>query len=192
MLWVGLGNPETRYAHNRHNIGFMVVEAMAEFYEFSGWKKQEAALLATGMIGGQKIRLVKPMGYMNRSGQVVGAVARYFSMEPEHITVFHDDIDLKPGTIRIKNGGGHGGHNGLRDLDQHMGKNYWRVRIGVGRPDHEAVDRWVLSDFSDFERKAWLHPLLGAIMHHAPILVDMAARDIFLTRVASAGADGTK
>ena len=184
MLWVGLGNPGSSYAKNRHNVGFMVLDALAREFGFSEWRGTKTAAEASGRIGTTKIRLLKPLSYMNRSGLPVAQMAKYYDIAPEDILVFHDDIDLGAGKIRIKQGGGHGGHNGLRDIDRHIGKEYWRVRIGVGRPDgHQDVDKWVLSDFSKQEQTDWLDALLEAIPSEAMRLSekDMAG---FASRVA--------
>ena len=174
MLWVGLGNPGSSYANNRHNVGFMALDQIASDYSFSDWKTGKSSAEASGLIYGKKIRLLKPLAYMNRSGLPVGQSANYYDIGADKIIVFHDDIDLGAGKMRIKQGGGHGGHNGLRDIDRHMGKEYWRVRIGVGRPDtSQDVDRWVLSDFSKQERADWLTSLIEAISAECPRLIDM-------------------
>ena len=173
MLWVGLGNPGSSYAKNRHNVGFMVLENLARDYGFSEWRQTKSAAQTDGLIGGKKIRLLKPLSFMNRSGPPVAQTANYYSLAPENIIVFHDDIDLGAGKIRVKRGGGHGGHNGLRDIDRHIGKDYWRVRIGVGRPDgRQDVDKWVLSDFTKQEQSDWLSPLIEAMIQEAPRLIE--------------------
>ncbi len=131
MLWVGLGNPGSSYAKNRHNVGFMALDYLAEAYRFADWRQTKPAAETSGLVGATKIRLLKPLSYMNRSGLAVAQMAKYYDIAPENILVFHDDIDLGAGKIRVKQGGGHGGHNGLRDIDRHIGKEYWRVRIGA-------------------------------------------------------------
>ena len=184
MLWVGLGNPGSSYAKNRHNVGFMVLENLARDYGFSEWRQTKSVAQTYGLIRGKKIRLLKPLYFMNRSGLPVAQTANYYSLAPEKIFVFHDDIDLGAGKIRVKEGGGHGGHNGLRDIDRHIGKDYWRVRIGVGRPDwRQDVDKWVLSDFTKQEQSDWLSPLIEAMIQEAPRLIekDMAG---FASKVA--------
>ena len=184
MLWVGLGNPGSSYAKNRHNVGFMALDYLAEAYRFADWRQTKPAADTSGLIGKTKIRLLKPLSYMNRSGLPVAQMAKYYDIAPENILVFHDDIDLGAGKIRVKQGGGHGGHNGLRDIDRHIGKEYWRVRIGVGRPDgRQDVDKWVLSDFTKQEQTDWLDALLVAITSEAARLSekDMAG---FTSRVA--------
>lgn len=184
MLWVGLGNPGSSYAKNRHNVGFMALDYLAEAYRFADWRQTKPAAETSGLVGTTKIRLLKPLSYMNRSGLPVAQMAKYYDIAPENILVFHDDIDLGAGKIRVKQGGGHGGHNGLRDIDRHIGKEYWRVRIGVGRPDgRQDVDKWVLSDFTKQEQTGWLDALLAAITNEAVRLSD---RDMagFASRVA--------
>ena len=184
MLWVGLGNPGSSYAKNRHNVGFMALDYLAEAYRFADWRQTKPAAETSGLVGTTKIRLLKPLSYMNRSGLAVAQMAKYYDIAPENILVFHDDIDLGAGKIRVKQGGGHGGHNGLRDIDRHIGKEYWRVRIGVGRPDgRQDVDKWVLSDFTKQEQTDWLDALLAAITNEAGRLSD---RDMagFASRVA--------
>ena len=184
MLWVGLGNPGSSYAKNRHNVGFMALDYLAEAYRFADWRQTKPAAETSGLVGTTKVRLLKPLSYMNRSGLPVAQMAKYYDIAPENILVFHDDIDLGAGKIRVKQGGGHGGHNGLRDIDRHIGKEYWRVRIGVGRPDgRKDVDKWVLSDFTKQEHTDWLDALLVAITSEAARLSekDMAG---FTSRVA--------
>ncbi|MGB1625160.1 MAG: aminoacyl-tRNA hydrolase [Candidatus Puniceispirillaceae bacterium] len=184
MLWVGLGNPGSSYAKNRHNVGFMALDYLAEAYRFADWRQNKPAAETSGLVGTTKIRLLKPLSYMNRSGLPVAQMAKYYDIAPENILVFHDDIDLGAGKIRVKQGGGHGGHNGLRDIDRHIGKEYWRVRIGVGRPDgRQDVDKWVLSDFTKQEQTDWLDTLLAAITSEA---VRLSEKDMagFASRVA--------
>ena len=184
MLWVGLGNPGSSYAKNRHNVGFMALDYLAEAYRFADWRQTKPAAETSGLVGTTKIRLLKPLSYMNRSGLPVAQMAKYYDIAPENILVFHDDIDLGAGKIRVKQGGGHGGHNGLRDIDRHIGKEYWRVRIGVGRQDgRQDVDKWVLSDFTKQEQTDWLDTLLAAITSEA---VRLSEKDMagFASRVA--------
>lgn len=183
-LFVGLGNPGTKYQGNRHNIGFMMVDLLARDYGFDGWKSKAGAQMATGRIGMTKIALLKPQSFMNKSGLPVAEAARFFKIEPENIIVFHDEIDLGEGRLRVKQGGGHGGHNGLRDIDRHIGKNYWRVRMGVGRPDtKEDVHKWVLNDFSRHDMNTWLPAFMEALSREAGLCAegDMAS---YMSRVA--------
>lgn len=189
LLFAGLGNPGQEYAGNRHNAGFMALDALADKHGFSDWKTKGGAHTAEGRIGSQKIIAIKPQGYMNKSGLPVAEVARFFKIPPEDVFVFYDEIDLAAGKIRVKRGGGHGGHNGIRDIDRHLGSDYWRVRIGVGRPEQVIpgsqidIRKWVLMDFAASERSGWLARLLGAMADEAPFL---AAHDegSFMSRVA--------
>ena len=172
LLFAGLGNPGQNYAMNRHNVGFMAVDLLAERYSFPAWQKKSTALQSAGRIGAQKIILVKPQSYMNKSGLPVAEVARFHKIPPDNIFVFHDELDLAAGRLRVKQGGGHGGHNGLRDIDRHLGQNYWRIRIGIGRPENPAMDvkAWVLADFAKSETSGWIAELLRAIADEAPRL----------------------
>ena len=168
MLWVGLGNPGQGYAGNRHNVGFMAVDQIVRDYSFSDWKITASSATSEGWIGTVKIRALKPLSFMNKSGLPVADIARYYNLQSDQITIFHDEIDLDRGRCRVKQGGGHGGHNGLRDIDRHVGKEYWRVRIGVGRPDHkDDVRKWVLQNFTSTEHSGWLDGLLAAISEEA-------------------------
>lgn len=183
-LLVGLGNPGPRYALNRHNIGFLALDDIVERHGFSPWRKRFQGEVAEGAIAGEKVLALKPMTYMNESGRSVGEALRYLKLPLEDLIVIYDEIDLAPGRIRVKQGGGAGGHNGIRSLDQHLGNNYWRVRLGVGHPGlKHLVQGHVLSNFTDEEEAAWLDPLLEAVAKEAPLLVkgEMAA---FMSRVA--------
>jgi PTH1 family peptidyl-tRNA hydrolase len=185
FLFAGLGNPGQNYAMNRHNVGFMAVDLLADSYDFPAWQKKAASLQTTGQIDRSKIILLKPQSYMNKSGLPVAEVARFHKIPANHVFVFHDELDLAAGRVRVKQGGGHGGHNGLRDIDRHIGQDYWRIRIGIGRPDNPAMDvkSWVLTDFTKTETSGWLTDLLGAISDEAPRL---ATHDDsgFMSRVA--------
>ena len=184
MLWVGLGNPGPDYRLNRHNIGFMAVERIASEYGFSQWRTKGGLCISEGRIGSQKIIALKPQSFMNKSGLPVAETARYYKISPADITVFHDEIDLGIARVRVKQGGGHGGHNGLRDIDRHLPQDYWRVRLGVGRPEHKSdVHKWVLQDFAKAEQSGWLDSLLTAMTPEAGLL---ASRDTnsFMSRVA--------
>ncbi len=134
LLLAGLGNPGAKYANNRHNVGFMAVDAIARRHSFSPWSRKFQAEIAEGRLGGEKALLLKPQTFMNLSGQAVGEALRFYKLDPSAVTVLYDEIDLAPGKIRVKIGGGAGGHNGIRSIDQHIGQNYRRVRIGVGHP----------------------------------------------------------
>ena len=172
FLFAGLGNPGQHHAMNRHNVGFMAIDLLADSYDFPAWQKKAASLQTTGQIDLSKIILIKPQSYMNKSGLPVAEVARFHKIPAKHIYVFHDELDLAAGRVRVKQGGGHGGHNGLRDIDRHLGQDYWRIRIGIGRPDNPEMDvkSWVLADFTKTETSGWLTTLLGAISDEAPRL----------------------
>lgn len=171
FLIAGLGNPGSKYANNRHNVGFMAADAIARRHSFSPWTKKFQAEIASGVIAGQKIVLIKPQTFMNLSGQSVGEAMRFYKLTPADVTVLYDELDLAAGKLRIKIGGGAGGHNGIRSLDQHLGKDYRRVRIGIGHPGvKELVHGHVLSDFAKAD-KDWLEPLLDAIADNADKLV---------------------
>lgn len=183
-MFVGLGNPGTKYQHNRHNVGFMIIDKLADDYGFDSWKSKSGAQIATGRIGMTKILAVKPQSFMNKSGLPVSELARFYKIENQDIYVFHDEIDLGDGRLRVKQGGGHGGHNGLRDIDRHMGKDYWRVRIGVGRPlTKEDVHKWVLNDFSRHDKDSWLTAMLGALSDEAELLANEDSAS-YMSRVA--------
>ena len=183
LLFVGLGNPGAKYARNRHNIGFMAVDRIASDHGFASWRSKFQGSLSEGRLGSQKVCLLKPETYMNLSGQSVGEVMRFFKLDPQDVIVFHDEIDLAPGKIRVKQGGGHAGHNGLRSLHQHIGDAYGRVRLGVGHPGRkDLVPTYVLPDFAKSDA-GWLDELLQGISDGAP---DLAAgrSDRFLNAVA--------
>jgi PTH1 family peptidyl-tRNA hydrolase len=172
ILLVGLGNPGPKYAQNRHNIGFMAVDAIVRRHSFSPERTRFQGLVSEGTLAGEKVLVLKPMTYMNESGRSVGEAMRFFKLEPEHVVVFHDELDLAPGKLRIKTGGGHGGHNGLRSIDAHIGPNYRRIRLGIGHPgDKERVLGHVLGDFAKADMK-WLEPFLDAIASEAPLLAE--------------------
>jgi PTH1 family peptidyl-tRNA hydrolase len=182
-LIVGLGNPGARYAMNRHNIGFMAVDAIAKRHAFGPWRAKFQGALAEGTIGDAKVMVLKPETFMNLSGDSVGAAARFYKIEPQEIAVIHDEIDLAEGKMRVKRGGGAAGHNGLRSIDDAIGQDYWRVRVGIGHPGmKELVEAYVLQNFLP-EEKLWLEPLIAAMAEAAPLL---AADDTsgFMTKVA--------
>jgi PTH1 family peptidyl-tRNA hydrolase len=167
QLFVGLGNPGGKYAQHRHNIGFMAVDAIAEAHDFAPWRRKFQAEVAEGRFGGDKVLLVKPQTFMNLSGQSVGEAMRYLKIPAGDIWVFHDELDLVPSKLRVKQGGGHAGHNGLRSLHQHVGEDYNRIRIGIGHPGHkDLVSHYVLHDFARSDRD-WLDPLLAAVGREA-------------------------
>ncbi len=170
LIFAGLGNPGSKYANNRHNVGFMAADAIARRHSFSPWSKKFQAEVAEGMIAGEKVLLIKPQTFMNNSGQAVGEALRFYKLSPSALTVLYDEIDLAAGKLRVKTGGGAGGHNGIRSIDAHCGKDYRRVRIGVGHPGvKELVHAHVLGDFAKAEL-TWLDPLLDAMADNAGLL----------------------
>lgn len=169
-LFVGLGNPGDKHAGNRHNIGFMAVERIASAHEFSPWRKKFNSLFSEGSIGAQRVTLLKPETYMNDSGRAVGETMRFLKIEPDAVVVFHDELDLLPGKVKVKSGGGNAGHNGLRSISAHIGNDFPRVRLGIGHPgSKDAVVHYVLNDFAKSER-TWLNDLLDAVAEAAPLL----------------------
>lgn len=171
-LLVGLGNPGPKYANNRHNIGFMALDRIADDHGFAPWRSKFQGQLSEGRLGSGKVVLLKPETFMNNSGQSVGEAMRFFKLTPEDIIVLHDEIDLAPGKVRYKFAGGHAGHNGLRSVHAHIGDTYGRVRIGVGHPGRkEAVPGYVLRDFAKAEAD-WVENVLRGIADGAPHLAD--------------------
>ncbi|HQT87637.1 MAG TPA: aminoacyl-tRNA hydrolase [Acidiphilium sp.] len=184
LLWVGLGNPEPGMARNRHNIGFMAVDVMADRHGFAPWRRRFSGLVSEGSLGGERVMLLKPLTYMNASGQAVQPAAAFFKLAPGAITVFHDELDLTPGKVRVKRGGGAAGHNGLRSMDQLLGSpDYQRVRLGIGHPGDKArVTGHVLGNF-DRADEDWLVPMLEAVSEAAPLLAAQQS-EAFMTKVA--------
>ncbi len=184
LLWVGLGNPGSEYARQRHNIGFMAVDAIARRHRFSPWRKRFKGEVAEGTIAGRRVWALKPMTYMNASGDAVQQAASFLKIPPDGITAFHDELDLAPAKVRVKKGGGVAGHNGLRDMRRAFASpEFWRVRIGIGHPGHkDAVTGHVLGNFAKQEQ-AWLEKLLDAVADCAPMLAEGKPED-FMTRVA--------
>jgi peptidyl-tRNA hydrolase, PTH1 family len=171
QLIVGLGNPGPKYAGNRHNIGFMAVDEIVHRHGFSPWRRRFQGAISEGTIGGEKVLVLKPMTFMNDSGQSVGEAMRFFNLEPPDVTVIHDEIDLAPGKVRVKLGGGHAGNNGIRSVSAHIGPHYRRVRLGVGHPgDKNLVMPHVLNDFTK-DDKAWVAALVEAIAESFPLLI---------------------
>jgi peptidyl-tRNA hydrolase, PTH1 family len=170
LLLVGLGNPGSRYAGNRHNIGFMVVDAIARRQGFAPWRRRFQGLAAEGLLGGERTLLLLPGTYMNESGRAVADAAHFYKVGLTDVVVFHDEIDLAPGKVRVKAGGGVAGHNGLRSITEHIGNDYRRVRIGVGHPGaKEMVHAHVLNDFAKDERP-WVEALCGLVADNADLL----------------------
>jgi peptidyl-tRNA hydrolase, PTH1 family len=182
-LFVGLGNPGAQYARHRHNVGFVALDKIVAAHNLGAWRKRFQGETAEGTLGGERVVLLKPMTYMNDSGRSVGEAARFLKIDVSDIYVFHDEIDLAPGKLKVKVGGGNAGHNGLRSITAHMGNEYHRVRIGVGHPGaKDAVAYYVLRDFAKVEY-GWLDPLLDAMAEAAPFLAKGdSAR--FLSQVA--------
>ncbi|MEL7029686.1 MAG: aminoacyl-tRNA hydrolase [Pseudomonadota bacterium] len=183
-LLVGLGNPGTEHEGQRHNVGFMAVEAIGEAHNFGPERSKFRGRLREGALAGIKTLLLKPQTYMNESGRSVGEAVRFFKLAPGDVTVFYDELDLAPGKVRVKTGGGAAGHNGIKSIAAHIGPDFERVRIGIGHPgDKSRVTGHVLGDFSKTDR-AWVEPLLDAVARQAPLV---AAGDGagFMSRVAN-------
>jgi PTH1 family peptidyl-tRNA hydrolase len=184
LLWVGLGNPEPGMAKQRHNIGFMAVDTIAHRHGFSPWRQRFKGLVSEGTVGGVKVMALKPLTYMNLSGESVQAAQSFFKLATSDITAFHDELDLVAGKVRVKRAGGAAGHNGLRSMDKMLGTpDYWRVRLGIGHPGaKERVTGHVLGDFAKVELPM-LTNLLDAVSDAAPMLAAGKPED-FMTRVA--------
>lgn len=183
LLLVGLGNPGPKYANNRHNVGYMVADALHARYGTGPFRGKFGGQLADAEIGGEKVMLLKPTTYMNASGRSVGAVARFFKIRNKDVTVFYDELDLAPGKVRVKRGGGTAGHNGVKSVADQIGPQFRRVRVGIGHPgDRDRVTGHVLKDFTKTDA-GWLAKLLDAIAEETPLLVadDDAG---FMSRVA--------
>ena len=161
LLLVGLGNPGARYAGNRHNVGFMAVQDIAKRHGIRPWRRRFQGVACEGPISGERVLLLLPATFMNKSGRAVAEAAQFYKLSPGDVTVFHDEIELPPGKVRVKTGGGIAGHNGLRSISEHIGNDYRRVRIGVDHPGHkDMVEHYVLSDFAKSERP-WVEALTG-------------------------------
>lgn len=191
QLWVGLGNPEPGMARQRHNIGFMAIDVIAARWGFSPWRNRFKGVVAEGRVGGTKVLALKPLTYMNGSGESVQAASAFYKLEPASIVAFHDELDLVAGKVRVKRGGGSAGHNGLRSMDRMLGTpDYGRVRLGIGHPGHkDRVMGHVLGDFSRADRD-WLVRLLDALAEAAPLLAQ-GKQEEFMTRVALLTRDET-
>ena len=188
VILAGLGNPGPGYAGHRHNAGFMLLDRIAERHGFSQFKARNRSATAEGRLGSGKVILVKPLDFMNKSGLPIRELLDFYKLDTEALTVAHDEIDLAPGKVRIKYGGGHGGHNGLRDIGRHLGDGYRRLRIGIGRhpnasSNDKMVDSHVLSDFTVRERKQWLDPLLDCMADEIGLLYNDDDNG-FMTKVA--------
>ena len=182
LLIAGLGNPGEKYAGHRHNVGFLAVEAIAAKHRFASWRQRFHGYISEGTLSGRKTLLLKPMTYMNESGRAVGEAVRFLKLPLDSVVVIHDELDLAPGKLRAKQGGGDAGHNGLRSITAAISPDYRRVRIGIGHPGKPAVLAYALHDFSKADRE-WLNPLLEAVADAAPYL---AANDDagFMNKVA--------
>ncbi len=186
LLWVGLGNPGAKYAGNRHNIGFLAIDAIGDDHNFSAEKSQFKGMARQGVITSDgrpvKVLLLKPMTFMNESGQAVQQAMQFYKIPLENVTVFHDELDIAPGKFRMKTGGGIAGHNGLRSIRQHCGEEFHRVRLGIGHPGHkDKVHSYVLSDFAKAE-----HGIRDNICNGAARYADLLAvnnRELYQTRV---------
>ena len=172
LVIAGLGNPGARHARNRHNIGFKAIEAIAAAHRIGPFRARHQGLAAEGVIGGTRVMLLAPQTFMNESGRSVGEALRFLKLDASALTVIHDELDLAPGKVRVKVGGGNAGHNGLRSISAHVGNDYRRVRIGIGHPGDKAlVYHYVLSDFAKSEA-GWVEAVCAAISDAAPLLVE--------------------
>ncbi|MEO0342962.1 MAG: aminoacyl-tRNA hydrolase [Pseudomonadota bacterium] len=182
-LFVGLGNPGSKYSQNRHNIGFMAIDSIAQKNGFSNWRSKFQGLISEGQLDNAKTLLLKPQTFMNLSGQSVGEAIRFHKIDPLDVYVFHDELDLAPSKMKVKLGGGHAGHNGLRSIHSHIGQNYHRIRLGIGHPGHkDAVPSYVLKDFAKSDQE-WLDHLISGIGDAAALLTN-GSNDKFMNRVA--------
>lgn len=183
-LVVGLGNPGARYARNRHNIGFMAVEAIARRHGLPAFRSRFKGELSEGVIAGERRLLLRPQTFMNLSGEAVLGAMSFYKIAPGDIAVIHDELDLRPGKVRVKRGGGSAGHNGLRSIDALIGPDYWRVRIGIGHPGiKELVHPYVLQNFTADEMRGWVETLVDAVAETIPFLLE-GAPDAFMSEVA--------
>lgn len=172
QIWAGLGNPGTQYALHRHNVGFMAADVIADTYNFGPWSKKFRSLIAEGRIGRHKVLLVKPQTYMNDSGDAVQQALRFYKLDVDALTVFHDELDLAPMKVKVRVGGGLAGHNGLRSINAALGPDFRRVRIGIGHPgDKSRVTGYVLGNYAKSEMEP-LADLLGAMAAEAERLAD--------------------
>lgn len=182
-LVVGLGNPGEKYVRNRHNIGFMAADEIVRRHSFSAYRAKFQGELAEGKIGGEKVLVLKPQTFMNDSGRSIREAVTFYKIFPEDVIVLHDELDLAPGKLRVKRGGGHAGHNGLRSIHAHIGEDYVRVRLGIGHPGHkDRVTGHVLKDFAKADQD-WIAPQLDAVAENLDLLFDGRDSD-FMTRVA--------
>ena len=185
LVIAGLGNPGEKYAGNRHNIGFMAADEIVRRHSFAGWKNKFSSEISEGKFGSEKVIVVKPQTFMNESGRALGELLRFYKLKDADLTVIYDELDLAPGKIRVKTGGGAGGHNGIKSVDAHCGNNFRRIRLGIGHPgSREKVTGYVLNDFSKQDAE-WLEQLLQAVAENAPLLAS-ADESKFMNNVALA------
>jgi PTH1 family peptidyl-tRNA hydrolase len=171
QLWVGLGNPGPKHAMERHNVGFMAADVIADMHGFGPVQKKFQGWLQEGRIGTDKVLLLKPATFMNESGRSVGEALRFYKLDADALTVFHDELDLAPFKVKVRRGGGLAGHNGLRSVDQHLGPDFRRVRLGIGHPGHkDRVTGYVLGNYAKAEMDV-LTEMLGAVSAEAEWLV---------------------
>lgn len=183
-LIVGLGNPGRSHARNRHNIGFMAAEAIARRYRLPPPRSRFKGELTEGAIAGERRLLLRPQTFMNASGEAVLAAMSFYKIVPGDIVVIHDEIDLRPGKVRVKRGGGSAGHNGLRSIDAMIGADYWRIRLGIGHPGiRELVHPYVLQNFDADEMRLWVLPLVEAVAETLPLMLD-GMPEAFMSEVA--------
>lgn len=183
LIIAGLGNPGAKYAGHRHNIGFMAADEIVRRHSFGPWKTKHKAEISDGVLSGEKVLVVKPQTFMNESGQSIGEILRFYKEDLSNLIVIYDELDLAPGKLRIKTGGGAGGHNGIRSIDAHCGKEYRRMRLGIGHPGHkDRVTGHVLGDFSKADHE-WLDTLLGSIADNAGLLAENKDAN-FMNKVA--------
>ncbi len=172
FLFAGLGNPGSKYAGNRHNVGFMAVDEIVRRHGFSSWRKKFQSDASEGLLGGEKVLVLKPQTYMNESGRAVGEAVRFHNIDLDQVYVFYDELDLEPGKMRVKMGGGAAGHNGIRSIAAHLGPDFKRVRLGIGHPGvKDFVMPHVLGDFAKADRE-WLLKLLESVAEQAALLVE--------------------
>lgn len=189
-LFVGLGNPGDEHARNRHNIGFMVADAIAARYDFPPFRSKFKGRYAEGVIAGEKVAILMPQAFMNNSGESVAPAAKFFKIPPGRVVVFYDELDLPPGKLRVKSGGGSGGHNGIKSIEAHLGTaDFMRVRLGIGHPGDKArVTGYVLGDFAKADQK-WLDIFIESIAKHCGLLAEEKESE-FMTRVTEDTRDG--
>jgi PTH1 family peptidyl-tRNA hydrolase len=172
LLFVGLGNPGERYVANRHNIGFMAVQAIARRHDISPWRRKFQGVAVEGVIGAEKLLLLLPGTFMNESGRAVTEAVNFYKLTPGQVVVFHDEAELSPGKVRLKLGGGNAGHNGLRSISEHIGNDYHRVRLGIGHPgDKKLMENYVLQDFAKDE-KPWVEALCDIVADNVALLIE--------------------